>query len=453
MIDPLHSKRNESSVAATSELLNDLANRLRSSGTTILDEVRGPKARFGPAFAADEVAGAVEAALAEPLDYPPLSEAAIPGDRVVLAVDEGVPALEQVVVGTIGTLKNAGVEPGRVQVVVAEAVVCKRIEQTLADAGLQNVKVESHDPNDRDSLSFLGMTKDEKPLLLNRTIADADLVIPIGCARLDGVLGNAGIYGSVFPRFGDTENLQRWRKWWRNLGHDPREAQDLWRKQADEAGWMLGAPMVLEVVPGPSGAESSGTGSSGTVQQVLAGESRRVAKESLSVAEQVWAQTYAQPASLVVATMADRGAPPTWDDIARAVWAAEPVLAYDGALVLCCPALSRTSPRPGKSVSRLLDFDDLDRVQRELSEDAEADTWAAWQLAAALQRGPVYLMSSMEPDFVETLGMAPVESFDQLQRLASRHESCIVLEDAHHVAAAVTSVEGDDEGNDEGDDE
>ena len=37
------------------------------------------------------VAEAVGHALAEPLDFPPLVQAALPGDKVVLALDRGVP--------------------------------------------------------------------------------------------------------------------------------------------------------------------------------------------------------------------------------------------------------------------------------------------------------------------------------------------------------------------------
>ena len=37
------------------------------------------------------VAEAVKRALAEPLEFPPLVQAALPGDKIVLALDRGVP--------------------------------------------------------------------------------------------------------------------------------------------------------------------------------------------------------------------------------------------------------------------------------------------------------------------------------------------------------------------------
>ena len=47
------------------------------------------------------------------------------------------------------------------------------------------------------------------------------------------------------------------------------------------------------------------------------------------------------------------------------------------------------------------------------------------------------LLSGLDAELVEDMGLAPVESIEDLVRLASRHESCIVLEDAQHVIAEV----------------
>ena len=46
-----------------------------------------------------------------------------------------------------------------------------------------DVHIEVHNPADRGKLSFLTNTKSGKPIYLNRAVADADFVIPIGAAR------------------------------------------------------------------------------------------------------------------------------------------------------------------------------------------------------------------------------------------------------------------------------
>ena len=60
-------------------------------------------------------------------------------------------------------------------------------------------------------LAYLAASSEGKPIYLDRALADADLVIPIGCLRLDGTLGYFGVGSTVFPTFSDAQNLQRFR--------------------------------------------------------------------------------------------------------------------------------------------------------------------------------------------------------------------------------------------------
>jgi hypothetical protein len=48
----------------------------------------------------------------------------------------------------------------------------------------------------------------------------------------------------------------------------------------------------------------------------------------------------------------------------------------------------------------------------------------------------------LDPETVENLGLAPVASIQELARLASRHESVAVIEDAQH---AMPTVDGEDD--------
>jgi hypothetical protein len=77
-------------------------------------------------------------------------------------------------------------------------------------------------------------------------------------------------------------------------------------------------------------------------------------------------------------------------------------------------------------------------VARKILHDRDADSWPAWQLARALQRGPVYLMSQLDSETVEELGLAPVESVDDLARLAARSDSFVVVEDSQNAVVTLT---------------
>jgi hypothetical protein len=91
-------------------------------------------------------------------------------------------------------------------------------------------------------------------------------------------------------------------------------------------------------------------------------------------------------------------------------------------------------------LGRLIGSTDLEKTERKISRDHGADSWPAWQLARALQRGPVYLLSQLPPETVEDMGLAPVTDIAELARLAGRHESFVVIEDSQH---AVVTVDGE----------
>jgi hypothetical protein len=92
---------------------------------------------------------------------------------------------------------------------------------------------------------------------------------------------------------------------------------------------------------------------------------------------------------------------------------------------------------PGHALGQLVDISDFADVERDVRNDHSADSWPAWQLARALQRGPVYFLSRLDPADVEALGLAPIESLGELVRLASRQKSCIVLDDSQYSVATV----------------
>ena len=72
-------------------------------------------------------------ALARPLEFPPLVQAAVPGDKVVLALDQGVPQAATIVARTIAALLSAGVTPQSITLVRA---IADAVPGAVASAGL-----------------------------------------------------------------------------------------------------------------------------------------------------------------------------------------------------------------------------------------------------------------------------------------------------------------------------
>ena len=122
-------------------------------------------------------AAAVVRALAEPVEFPPLAVGIVPGDRFAVAVDSDVPCVGSIVRGAVEALQIAGVGPQDISIVTCDAQtgqICRE-ELSKLEPGPQFVV---HDPDDELNLCVIGMTKRGAPVLVNRTIFEADVVLP-----------------------------------------------------------------------------------------------------------------------------------------------------------------------------------------------------------------------------------------------------------------------------------
>ncbi len=197
----------------------------------------------------DDAVAAVAAALVEPYEYPPLAEATFPGDRIVLAVERGIPQVELVVAGVISTLREAGVADNQLCVVTAPGTsAVEKIAECLQSLGATECTILEHNPGDPTDLAYLAATRSGQPVLINRLICDADLVITIGCLRSRHEFGYLGVHGGAYPTFADRDTCLRFA--------DPNAVQSSERRrglqrEVDEACWLLGGRFTVQVIPGP----------------------------------------------------------------------------------------------------------------------------------------------------------------------------------------------------------
>jgi hypothetical protein len=103
---------------------------------------------------------------------------------------------------------------------------------------------------------------------------------------------------------------------------------------------------------------------------------------------------------------------------------------------------SELSEPIGAKLSLLADADYPDELAATLAAESGDEALAAWRVLQALQNGPVFLRSLLDPDEVEPLGVAPIANLQELQRLVSRFEACTVLEEAQHVRFAELFTSG-----------
>lgn len=162
-----------------------------------------------------DVAAAVYAALDAPVGQAPLRSWLAPGDKVTLIVsdmsrfwmrqDLVIPHLVDYLID------ECGVQPEHLTIVVANGTHIGGDEQelrTLVTDGVYNrVRVKNHDCEAKD-LAYLGTTPHETPVWIDRTAAEADLVVCLGAATHHVMAGFGGGRKSILPGISGLETIR-----------------------------------------------------------------------------------------------------------------------------------------------------------------------------------------------------------------------------------------------------
>ena len=147
-----------------------------------------------------DLAAACEAALAAPLDTPPLRELARGARRVTVAFDDPTvpcyaPVWEVALPQVLAELGAAGVPPEGTSLVCANALHRKFTHEELAKLlGAELVatwrdRLRCHDAEDPDDIVELGHTPSGHVVELSRAVVDADLVVYVNASSYRGFNG------------------------------------------------------------------------------------------------------------------------------------------------------------------------------------------------------------------------------------------------------------------------
>lgn len=395
---------------------NDTRLRLEMPATAVIADYSHPQGT-----PLDDPSAAVHAAVSDPLDFPPLTAAIVPGDRIAIALEAGTPRAGDIVAGLLKAIWECDHELGSIHVVVAPGASSELAD--LPESLRKQVTITEHDPRDTGSLSYLAASEAGEPIYFNKQICDADLVVPVSTARVPQSPGYFGVHSGLFPQFSDTATQNRFRVPDVGLAvHDQRCAE------VNEAAWLLGVQLLVQVVPG-GGSE---------VLEVIAGEPGAVARRGAEICNLAWNHATPNRARLVIAGIAGGPAQQTWDNVARALHAASGAVLEEGTVLLC----TDLSESPGPALMQLANSSDDEHALRELARDHSEDAPAAAMLVTARQRSSIYLLSDLGAEVVEALGVGHVHGIEDLERLVTQFDECIVIGNAQHAAFRVPSAEG-----------
>ena len=232
------------------------------------------------------------------------------------------------------------------------------------------------------------------------------------------------VFAGLFPVFSDRETQVRFSTATAELFPAVAPESVL---EIEECGRQLGVMINLQIVAGPGG----------QVEAVFAGDPSSVARLAGEKYRAVWGCDTQVRGNLVIATLAGDARQQTWQNVSRALAAAEAVLEPGGCVAIC----SELAEPPGLALSQLFGNEDYHVVAREIQQNPGLDSGPAMQLCRTLDRGTVYLRSQLSPSVVESLGITPLESDSELEHLARTLRPCVVLEEAQRLLPSFVEAE------------
>jgi lactate racemase len=375
-----------------------------------------------PGVAPADLIAQLNEALERPRDFPPLRQAVVPGDRVVIALGADLPGTGESVAAICRVLEEAGVAP-QDTTVLAEPEAPEELDLRIPPG----VIFRRHDPDDRERIAYLANTTEGRRIYLDRDVTDADFVVPVGRLAYDRVLGHTGPWGVIFPGLSDSETRQAYRMR-AAAGRPGQTLKGPVLGESVEVSWKLGCQFQLGLVPGVTG-----------VAGVVAGLGATVIEQGSLAVERFWGFQPESRAELVVVGIGRPGVPSGIDDLAHGLANATQLVQHGGKIVV----LSRAGGKFGPALRRLRNVDDPRAALAALKgREADSDFPAASQIAQALAWADVYLLSALDPNLVEEVSMIPLDRPEDARRLAATSGSCLVVSHADLARASVAGEAG-----------
>lgn len=374
----------------------------------------------------DNLSQEIQACLQSPLDYPPLQQALIADDRILLALDHDTPCAPQIIAELWTVFASRSVNPDNVLILQPPGPSGSTPDDPRADLSADvraRIGWKIHDPQQSDACSYLASSMSGERIYLASEVCDADLVISIGPTAYDPLLGHRGSNSVFYPGLSTAEAMQRAH----GQGHEelgPDDERPL-RQLTDEIAWLMGTQFTLQTV----------CAAQNQVAHVVAGAVESVFHRSKRLLSEHWKVQLPQRVDTVIAAVDATANGYGWHRIGAALTAARSLVTNGGKVVI----LSDMHELPGSGIRLIQQCLDAADALKPLRLQAPGDLVPATQLVNTLNWANVYLLSRLDVQLVEDLFMVPLADESEVQRLLAASGSCVFIPSAQNVCGVTDS--------------
>lgn len=375
---------------------------------------RGPDPHADPSVAVNE-------GIQQPLEFPSLELAMVPGDRVVVVLDRNIPSAAEIIRGVCGASAAAGVDPENLLILQPASMTEPKLEdpRRLLPADVrEKVSWKIHDPTLTDGTGYLASSAAGERLYLSRDVLDADFVLPISRFGYDAMLGRRELTSAFYPGLSTPDAfVKALGQGHQELGPDNERPL---RQLIHEIAWLLGIQFAIQVLPSRSHAGMA---------KVLMGNTDRVAEQGRGLLDDSWRVSLDQRGETALIAIPQSGAETSWGDLGAAVEAARNLIVQGGRIIV----LSDLAAPHGPGIDIIRGCRSAKSALQPLRRMVPPDVLAASQIANAADWASIYLLSRLDSSVVEGAFMTPLDHVQDATRLLESCDGCVVLSGAQHV--------------------
>ena len=351
--------------------------------------------------------------LNNPTEFPALSDTIFPGDTLAIAVEPDLPKCGELLHALLSYLRtNTVLSANDITIVYGgntNQFKSLTLPKKLADIFDTDLKFEVHLPEESEKQAFLATAENGEPIRFNKSLVDADIVIPLSVQLPNTLSDHIGFYHCLYPTFADRAAQSQASK--DTTGNETQPSQD-----AITAAEMLGVQFIIKVTPGVGD----------EIANFAAGDIKTLASQ-LDSGKQRYPEWDA--AELTVGTISGHTSCNSWETIARALNTLADVTLESGTIVLC----TEMAEQMPSILNALRAPDALEDIEYHLEQQSSPHLQIARALFQLRDLFHICLLSNHDPAEVESLGIAPIEDVAQIQKLVDASSSVNCVIDAHRI--------------------
>lgn len=358
--------------------------RVRVARSTLLDELSP-----APSPAVADGTRTVEEALDRPIGCPPLEVLARGAERVLIVADDMTrpTPVATLLPPVLDRLARAGVPPSAIEILIATGthreMTRAELDEKLGPGVADRLRVRSHRYEALDELVDLGTTEGGIPVSINRSVAEADVVIGLGNIVPHRYCGWAGGAKIIQPGVsGEATTAATHLMITRDPGARLGVVENRVRHDIEAVAERVGLTFIVNTV----------LTADFRIAAVVAGDFGAAFRQGVEIARGVYGAPFRAAADVVVAS-AHPSDINLWQ-AGKALYSADLVVRDGGAIILASPCVEGVGEHG--SFSELVALDRAE-IEARLAADAVPDRIsAAAALAVALvrERAEVILVSS-----------------------------------------------------------